>query len=178
MRPFVLALLLSIGWGFAAHAGPDEDDCSRNKDYVRMVAACSAVITRNPKAGWAFISRSYAYERLGRGEEAVNDGNRGVALSPQDPQAYVNRAAGYIALSNYDRAMADLSQALRLDPQFIDAVVNRAFVYEKQGLTDLAIADYRRGAELKPGSHHNTYSKEALKRLGADSQGRQKPGED
>jgi tetratricopeptide (TPR) repeat protein len=159
-----LALLIFFAFACSPVVADDRDDCARSNDFPKKVEACSAVIAREPSAGWAYINRSYGYERIGKYEQSLSDGNRAVQFSPQEPLSYVNRAAAYIGLEQYDRAIEDTNRALRLDQGNLLAFVNRAYAYEKLGRRDRAIADYRRCLEIDSSYE---YARNALKRLGA-----------
>lgn len=162
-RIFVLFLLVLAGT--ASAFADNEDVCATSRDFPRKIEACSAVIARQPQAGWAYINRSYAHERLDRFEEALADANRAVRLSPREPLSFVNRAAAYIGLKQYEQAIEDANSALRLDPKHVLALVNRGYAYEKLGQRDRAIADYRRCLETDPSYE---YARGGLKRLGAE----------
>lgn len=142
----------------------DASDCEKATDYNVEISACSRIIRRDPNAAWAYTNRSYAYERLDRGEEALADANRAIELDKNKPVAWVNRAAAKIRLKDYQGAIADTNQAMKIDPGRATAFVNRAYAYEQLGERDRAIADYRRTLELDPGKQ---YARDALKRLGS-----------
>lgn len=169
MKLIAVALFASASLCSIACAD-DLRDCKQGRDdknHSKRIEACTAVIAKNPNDGGAYQSRSYAYERLNRGEEALNDAHRAVSLTPR-AETFVVRAAAYILTGNYDRALDDLSQALRLNPKYQLAFVNRAYVYEKQNRTDQAIADYRTTIQLGPANQDGLYAKDALRRLGVD----------
>lgn len=167
----LIAAVTVVCVGLCSTAWADNlDNCKgglADKNHVRRIDACTAVIARNPNDGAAYQSRSYAYERLNRGEEALQDAHKAVALLPR-AETFVVRAAAYIAIGNTDRALDDLSQALRLNPKYQLAFVNRAYIHETQNRKDQAIADYRMGIQLNPASEHATYAREALRRLGVE----------
>lgn len=142
----------------------DASDCEKASDFNVEIAACSRIIRKDSNAVWAYINRSYAYERLDRGEEALADANRAIELDAKRPVAWVNRAAAKIRLKDYNGAIADANQAMKIDPGRASAFVNRAYAYEQLGERDRAIADYRRTLELDPAKD---YARDALKRLGS-----------
>ena len=162
LRPLVVWIVLLCA-GTAAWADAAAD-CEKSRDWPLKIRACTAVIAADPRAGWAFINRAWAYERNGQFQNALADGNKAVELSPRQPMAYVNRAAAHIALKDYDRALADTNKALQLDGNHTDAFVNRAYLYERLGERDRAIADYRRALQIDA---NKQYARDALKRLGA-----------
>jgi len=161
----LLFLLLFTAGYSPTSAQDDQDICWKSRDFQKKVEACSAIIARQPNAGWAYINRSYAYERLGSYEEALADGNRAIVLSPEDPFSFVNRAAAYIGLKQYERAIEDANRALRIDPAHVLALTNRGYAYERLDQKDRAVADYRRSLEINPSYD---YARSALKRLGAE----------
>jgi tetratricopeptide (TPR) repeat protein len=155
----LFACASTVAWADAAA------DCAHAKSFDDQIRACTTIISSNPRAGWAYTNRSYAYERIEKYDRAIEDGNRAVMLSPRDPFAYINRAAGYIGQKEYDTAMADLRKALAISPGNATAFVNRAYVYEQLGERDRAIADYRRVLEIDSSSK---FAKDSLKRLDAE----------
>lgn len=163
LRTLAAALVLvcssAAAWADAA------SDCEKGgSNWQLRIRGCSAVIAQEPGATWAYITRSYAYERDGQYERALADGNRAVELDPQHPMAHINRAAAYIGLGDYTKAISDTERAIELDPQSAVAFVNRAYAYEQLGARERAIADYRRALEI---DRNFQFAKDALKRLGA-----------
>lgn len=156
----VMSMMLAVSGALA----DDATDCEKATDYELEVRACSRIIRNNPSAAWAYTNRSYAYERLDRGEEALTDANRAIELDKTKPVAWVNRAAAKIRLKDYQGAIADANQAMKIDPGRASAFVNRGYAYEQTGERDRAIADYRRTLELDPDKQ---YARDALKRLGS-----------
>ncbi len=156
--------IMSIMLATIGARADDASDCEKSTDFNVEINACSRIIRKDPNAAWAYTNRSFAYERLDRGEEALADANRAIELDKSRPVAWVNRAAAKIRLKDYQGAIADANQAMKIDPGRASAFVNRAFAYEQIGERDRAIADYRRTLELEPDKQ---YARDALKRLGS-----------
>jgi tetratricopeptide (TPR) repeat protein len=139
-------------------------DCANSKVWPEAIKACTVIIAKDPRAGWAYINRCFAYERNGEASRALPDCNKAIELDPRNATAWVNRAAAYIALKNYNRALTETNRAIELDPRSAVAFVNRAYASEQLGDRTRAIADYQRTLEINPDYQ---YAKDALKRLGA-----------
>ncbi len=165
MTRIATLFLLLLSASYSPALAQNDDICAKSRDFPKKLEACSAIIARQPKAGWAYINRSFAYERLGKYQEALADGNRAIELSPKHPLSHVNRAAAYIGLEQYERAIEDLNRALRIDQANALALTNRGYAYESLGQKDRAVADYRRSLEIDPSYD---YPRSALKRLGAE----------
>ena len=62
----------------------------------------------------AYVTRSFAYIRLGNYQLAVADCNRAIELDPENAQAYVNRGMAYSKLGYNERAIGSYKNAARL----------------------------------------------------------------
>ncbi len=162
LKRLAMAMVLVCS-GTAARADT-AGDCANSKVWPEAIKACTAIIAKEPRAGWAYINRCFAYERNGEASRALTDCNKAVELEPRNATAWVNRAAAFIAMKNYNRALTETNRAIELDPRSAVAFVNRAYANEQLGDRARAIADYQRTLEIDPGYQ---YAKDALKRLGA-----------
>lgn len=154
----VMALALVV----PASAGPKED-CTRAPDRQVQIRGCTAIIASNPRAGWAYVNRSHAYERIGRKEKSLADADTAIGLDPTNALAHINRAAALILFKRYQDAIRDTEKAIQLEPDNALAYVNRGYCYEQLGQRENAIADYSRTVALDP---KNQYARYALKRFG------------
>ncbi len=88
----------------------------------------------------------------GRLEEAIQHGERAVALRPGYSEARQNLAVVLARNKQYDRANENFQEAIRLNPRYAVAHQNWGLALEEAGRKEDAIAEYRRAIALKPRS--------------------------
>jgi hypothetical protein len=54
----LFACASGVAWADAAA------DCAHANSFDDQIRACTTIISNNPRAGWAYTNRSYAYERI------------------------------------------------------------------------------------------------------------------
>src|SRR6266700_2865653 len=74
---------------------PDAIDCLKSREPDRLIAACSAVISRRPLAFGAYLNRAIAHFRKGETAQALEDVSEAIRLKPDSAAAYYNRAIIY-----------------------------------------------------------------------------------
>ena len=113
---------------------------------------------------FAFSNRGLVFARTGQLDKAIEDFNRAIALSPDDPKAYYNRGLAFDGKGEYDKAIADFSKAISLTSSYYVTHFNmyywRGLDFEKTGQMDKAIADFEKTIALNPAQN------EARMRLG------------
>ena len=90
---------------------------------------------------FAYFCRAMTYKKLENYQEAVNDYNSAISLSPSD-DFYFQRGKLLQDLGYHKEAIADYSSAIGMDSEYIDAYFCRASMYEKIGQLSNAISDY------------------------------------
>ena len=87
-----------------------------------------------------------------RGDEAVDDFNRGIAILPGLGEGYLNRGATFIAQHRFVEALADINKGLELgvSKPFI-GYYDRAIANEALGNYKAAYDDYNQSLTLEPG---------------------------
>ena len=83
-------------------------------------------------------------------EEAIENYNRAIDLSPKYSWAYNNRGLAYYDLGNANKAISDYNKAIAFDSQNSFAYYNRGLVYYNLGNLDQAILDYSKAIEIDP----------------------------
>jgi tetratricopeptide (TPR) repeat protein len=74
-----------------------------------------------PPDATLFGARAYAYQHLGRSEEALADINRAIELGTNESECFAQRALILADLGSFDDALSDYRKALALDPNCIPA---------------------------------------------------------
>lgn len=96
----------------------------------------------------AYLSRAAVYAEYRSFDEALEDYDKAISLSPSSLPAYNNRGIVYAAMEEYDEALADFSQAISLDSSSVIALNNRAVIYALQGQYAAAITDLEQAISI------------------------------
>lgn len=92
-----------------------------------------------------------SYSELGQSDEAIDNLNLAIELSPQFKLAYNSRGVVYVNnLQEFDNSIADFTQVIKLDPQFELAYYNRGVAYYYLKQHDKAIMDFTQALQLDP----------------------------
>jgi tetratricopeptide (TPR) repeat protein len=88
------------------------------------------------------------YQKQRKFDQALNEFNKIVEISPNLAQGYKSRGSLYLQQGKWDLAIADFNQAISIDP--IDALVyfNRANAYVGQKQYDKALGSMQKAMEL------------------------------
>jgi tetratricopeptide (TPR) repeat protein len=78
-----------------------------------------------------YFIRSLSYERIGNGNAARKDQEKGSELRPSDELSWVVRGFAKLA-SNPNEALSDFDEALLLNPRSLDGLQNKASVLSEQ----------------------------------------------
>ena len=100
----------------------------------------------------------FAYIKLGRYNEVIENCKQAVRIKPDCIQAYVNLGVAYIELGRYDEAVEALKQAVKIKPDVAEAYYNLGIVYDKLGRYQEAIEAFEQAIRIKPDSveaHNN-----------------------
>jgi len=163
VRCSVCLLLLAVS---AAACGDDSQtrDCQQHRDPKRQAAACTQIISSDPKSAEAYNNRCFAHNELQQYGKSVPDCDMAIKLDPRNASAHNNRGVAYEMQGAFERALDDYSKAVMLYPKFATAFANRGDVYSKKGDKERAVAEYRKAVAIEPA---NPLALEGLKRLGA-----------
>ena len=93
---------------------------------------------------WHFRGLAGCYAFLGRHEEAIAAGRKGVEVGPTDPLAHVNLAAAYSIAGHTDKARNQALEVPRIDPSFSLQRYANGNKYRKQGDKDMHIKALRK----------------------------------
>jgi tetratricopeptide (TPR) repeat protein len=146
----ILTMLLFLLMGANLAKADVRGDCRRSKDREAKIAACSEIISSDPRAAWAYNNRGNAYSEGGDRARAISDYSKAIEITPSFPLAYYNRCDEYKAIGEQDLAIADCAPAIQLDPEDPDAYIVRGDAYRDKHELDQALADYHRAIEIDP----------------------------
>jgi tetratricopeptide (TPR) repeat protein len=88
-----------------------------------------------------YFYRAVAHADRGDFNDAANDYEEAIRLSPDRVAAYIGHAVVSIKLKNYKEAIADATTALQLHPGDIEALLVRSLAYSNSGQLKEAVAD-------------------------------------
>lgn len=113
-----------------------------------------------------------ALAEKGKFEDAIDNYNKAIRISPDIHLHYCGRGLAYDNLHQYQRAIDDYNHAIRLKPDYADAYFLRGNSYDGLGLYQQAIKDYNEAIRLKSNyleaynNRGNTYFSKGNNKLG------------
>lgn len=113
-----------------------------------------------------------ALAEKGKFEDAIDNYNKAIRISPDIHLHYCGRGLAYDNLHQYQRAIDDYNHAIRLKPDYADVYFLRGNSYDGLGLYQQAIKDYNEAIRLKSNyleaynNRGNTYFSKGNNKLG------------
>jgi tetratricopeptide (TPR) repeat protein len=112
---------------------------------------------------------SAVYQRAGyaaateqRYQDAINDYNEALKLTPQDARIYEQRAAVEMKTQAYDKALSDYSELIKLKPKEVRYYNYRAYIYELRNELKNALADTEKVLQMEPNNQDAKARKQRL----------------
>lgn len=128
---------------------------NRSAVWKNSMAFWNDVIKQYDNIPIAYQNRGMAFMQEKRYEEALNDMNKALQLSPGFAAAYYNKALLHLNMLQYDEAIFNFDYAVTLNPLFkekelffVNAYYNRGTVLLNQNKTDEAYKDFCKTIEL------------------------------
>ncbi|MCC7530685.1 MAG: XRE family transcriptional regulator [Candidatus Melainabacteria bacterium] len=96
---------------------------------------CDQLIAQSPEASalsWAYITRAFAHQSLGKQQEALQEFAKAIDAAPDLASAYFHRGAFFDLMNNSQAAIKDFSRVLEIEPnnsqaqQHLDTIRKRA----------------------------------------------------
>src|SRR5262249_21685436 len=116
------------------------------RDYHEAVRHFSRAIELygpdSATARWAYFSRAFAQQQMGRAQEALSDYNKTIALWPEFTGGYRYRGILFSDLGRHEAALKDFATALRQNPNSGATLVARGHTLEKIGRREEALTDF------------------------------------
>jgi len=119
-------------------------------DDLLKIEYYSKTIQCKPNYTPAFFSRGFAFQNLGRYEQALQDFGKAIELKPGYAPAYMNRGNVYQLAGMDDKAILDFTQAITLQSNYSIAYNQRAVSHKKLGNFETAILDLNEAINLEP----------------------------
>jgi tetratricopeptide (TPR) repeat protein len=109
------------------------------------------IVSKYPNdAAVAYNNRSNELKPMGKYQEAMQDLNKAIAISPSYADAYSNRGLMNKDIGNFQQAVADLSKAISLNPKLYEAYYNRGLVYNAVSQFNSAVEDFNTCIKMNP----------------------------
>jgi tetratricopeptide (TPR) repeat protein len=127
----------------------DAERALSNDEYNVAIQRCTTVLKSTVDKRFtvpAYCMRSNTYARKYQSQQAMNDAESAVRVSPYSPSGYVARANVNAALGKYQLATADLDKAIYLAPRY-ESVLN-AMAWFKAVCPETAYRDGKKAVEL------------------------------
>ena len=131
------------------------NDCTDPKlDADKRIEICTKVIQAKAPTpditakGYQYRGRGYLAK--GKLDAAMADFQKGIELSPKDPELYLNRASVFYFQKKYDEAIKDFTKVISLDSRNVAAYTSRATVYDLIGDASRAQRDFDALVEMYP----------------------------
>lgn len=122
---------------------------SEQAEWEKVIADCSQVIRRRPKAAWAYAVRGKAREHLGFDKGADCDLRKAIQLNDNDANLFAFRAIWYQTNRGlYKEAVADYTRAINLKPKWALLYAGRAVAQGHLGHQAAAQVDWAKAAAL------------------------------
>jgi len=135
-----------------AHAGLGWIKMTCDWDWPGGERELQRALEINPNDGTARTFHGASFQVMGRLDEAIAEGRRGLEADPLS--LIISAVLGrylYVA-RHYDQAMEQLRKTIDLDPSFVDAHLYLGLVYEQKGMFTDAIGELRQAVSGSGGA--------------------------
>jgi tetratricopeptide (TPR) repeat protein len=116
----------------------------------RLLAACNAVLARDPRSVPALVQRGGLHLEQGRHAQALADARAALAVQPGNRQALHLSGLAHAAGKEHNQALAVFAELIRLDPNDAVAWLQRGLAHADRGDIVSARADVERALKLNP----------------------------
>jgi tetratricopeptide (TPR) repeat protein len=148
----------TLNSGAEAHDARAVSDAIKHAYESELANANKALQTEKNVSN--YCRRAFAYEWLGKYDEAIADCNLAITIDPRDPDGYESRASVYHKTGQHDLAIADYTKAISLNSK--DAIYcyhERGKIHQELGRYDAAIADYTKALNVGPDDDELYYTR-------------------
>jgi S1-C subfamily serine protease len=129
-----------------------------NGRYEELINYLKMRIKNSPNNAIAHFYLGLAFERLSRGNEAIEAYKGAIRIEPDDSDFYYNLGVSYIRLGNHNEAIKAFKQTVRMKPDDAEALLNLGYSYGELSRDKEAIKAYEQAIRIKPDfaeAHYN-----------------------
>ena len=112
---------------------------SKSKNFSGALRMYNAALKIYPKSGFLYLHKALAHLRLKNLEEALENSERSVQLSPAMYEAHNNKGVILMGLKRYEDALSSFDEAIKLKPGYALGYANKSEALSKLGRYDEAI---------------------------------------
>jgi tetratricopeptide (TPR) repeat protein len=127
-KSWLLEMSLSAAAISGAAVAGDTGDCLGHKDRAVQIAACSALIQRDPNDAIAYYNRGLAYGAQDDLDRAVADYTKAIEINPNYASAFDGRGSIYARKGDYTRALVDVTRASELAPKSVSGAIAQPYL--------------------------------------------------
>lgn len=121
-----------------------------NGRYEELMNYLKMRIKNSPNNAMAHFYLGLAFERLSRGNEAIEAYKGAIRIEPDDSDFYYNLGVSYIRLGNQNEAIKAFKQNVRMKPDDVQALLNLGYSYGELSRYKEAIKAYEQAIQIKP----------------------------
>lgn len=150
----------------AAKLTKEGAEALKAKDYNRGVELFQRAASLDPKNNKGYSAalqqRAYALTTAQKYQQAIEDYNAALEITPDDPGIYERRAYSEMRLGDYDHALADYNELIKHKPNEVRYLLYRSYIYEVKGDIANGMADCDKVLQIQ---HNNPEAKARKQRL-------------
>jgi tetratricopeptide (TPR) repeat protein len=149
-------------------------DAAKSQDWDKAVDLLKKATAMDRKYGdelsAVYQQRGYAAATNQQFQDAINDYNEALKLTPQDTaRIHEQRAAVEMKIQDYDKALADYSELIKLKPNEIRYLNYRAYIYELRNDLKNSMADTEKVLKLDPNNQDSKARKQRIEQKIAEN---------
>jgi tetratricopeptide (TPR) repeat protein len=142
-------------------------EAAKNKEWDKAVDLLKKATAMDHKyadeLSAVYQRRGYAAANEQRYQDAINDYDEALKLTPQDAaRIHEQRAAVEMKTQDYDKALADYSELIKQKPNEIRYYNYRAYIYELKNDLQNSLADTEKILKLDPNNQDSKARKQRL----------------
>lgn len=111
-------------------------------DYYKMAKDAARMINVQPKNELGYALSAIAQRELGQFDDAIEDHDRAIRISPEDARLYDQRHQTFLRMGKHHEALSDAQRCVQLEPNELDYHVHVFCAFVALGRYDDAKAKY------------------------------------
>jgi len=120
---------------------------------AEAAAAYEEAVAARPEYAPCWLNLTYAYNKLGRPDDAVRAAQRGVALAPQVAAAHTCLAGAQVGKGRWNEAVSEYVRAFELDRSQFGGLATAGHLCMDHGITAKAVEIWTMYLSAAPADH-------------------------